>query len=338
MGEPDTDGALMKSADTATTTTTGRGRLSDLDKFGRRKLYWLGLTIVAIVFFATLPLYYDVANGELGILFFMVFIYGVVAQGWNLVAGYTGQISLGQNAFFGLGAFTTALLWFWNITHTGYWFDPVLMVLSLIVPAIVAILIGLPLLSRLRGDYFAFGTLGLGVIVKVLFLNGGNITGGSEGKLLIKVLPENVVFDLRTHYYVGLLVAIIATAVVYVMTSSRIGLALKAIREDEVSAASHGIGRACGQCLYLLPASSDADERVRHGLAFHTDNHGGARGDRDDSWSLARRTYRLCHHLVWRKVLPGLASGDPGRPHDPGHALPAIWPDGGWREHQPLGV
>jgi branched-chain amino acid transport system permease protein len=241
MGEPDTDGALMKSADTATTTTTGRGRLSDLDKFGRRKLYWLGLTIVAIVFFATLPLYYDVANGELGILFFMVFIYGVVAQGWNLVAGYTGQISLGQNAFFGLGAFTTALLWFWNITHTGYWFDPVLMVLSLIVPAIVAILIGLPLLSRLRGDYFAFGTLGLGVIVKVLFLNGGNITGGSEGKLLIKVLPENVVFDLRTHYYVGLLVAIIATAVVYVMTSSRIGLALKAIREDEVSAASHGI-------------------------------------------------------------------------------------------------
>jgi branched-chain amino acid transport system permease protein len=239
MENQDSDGALMKSGEAA--TPTGRAHLPKIGELGRRKLTWLIIAIVAIVFFATLPLYYDVANGELGILFFMVFIYGCVAQGWNLVAGYTGQISLGQNAFFGLGAFTTALLWYWNITHTGYWFDPVLMILSLIVPAVVAILIGLPLLSRLRGDYFAFGTLGLGVIIKVLFLNGGSITGGSEGKLLIKVLPEGVVFDLRTHYYVGLIVAIIATVVVYVMTTSRIGLALKAIREDEVSAASHGV-------------------------------------------------------------------------------------------------
>jgi branched-chain amino acid transport system permease protein len=115
------------------------------------------------------------------------------------------------------------------------------MVLSAIVPAMLAILIGIPLLSRLRGDYFSFGTLGMGMIISVIFLNGGRITGGSEGKLLIKVMPEGVTFNLRTHYYVGLLVAIIATLVVYWMSNSRIGLALKAIREDEVSAASHGI-------------------------------------------------------------------------------------------------
>ncbi len=229
----------MKSDEAA--PTAGRPSFLDMGKLGRRKLTWLIVAIVAVVFFATLPLYYDVANKELGILFFMVFIYGVVAQGWNLVAGYAGQISLGQNAFFGLGAFTTALLWFWNITHTGYWFDPVLMILSVLAPMVVAVLIGLPLLSRLRGDYFAFGTLGLGVIIKVLFLNGGSVTGGSEGKLLIKVMPQNVVFDLRTHYYAALVVAIIGTAVVYFMSSSRIGLALKAIREDEVSAASHGV-------------------------------------------------------------------------------------------------
>ena len=78
----------------------------------RRKLIWTSFAAVVVVFFATLPFYYDVANGQLGIFFFTVFIYGIVAQGWNLVAGYTGQISLGQNAFFGLGAFTTALLWF----------------------------------------------------------------------------------------------------------------------------------------------------------------------------------------------------------------------------------
>jgi len=215
--------------------------MADVGRLGRRKLVWIGLAAVGVVFFATLPLYYDVHNGQLGIFFFTVFIYGTVAQGWNLVAGYTGQISLGQNAFFGLGAFTTALLWFFAITHTGYWFDPVLMILSAITPAILAIIIGLPLLSRLRGDYFAFGTLGMGMIVSVIFLNGGSITGGSEGKLLIKVMPEGVVFNLRSHYYAALAVAVVATIVVYAMSHSRIGLALKAIREDEVSAASHGI-------------------------------------------------------------------------------------------------
>ncbi len=152
-----------------------------------------------------------------------------------------GAISLGQNAFFGIGAFTMALLWVYDITQTGYWFDPLLLILGGVAAAILAILVGLVLLSRLRGDYFSFGTLALGMIISVLFLNGGHVTGGSEGKLLVKYLPEGVVFNLRTHYWVSLLVAVLATLVVYFMTHSRIGLALKAIREDEVSAASHGV-------------------------------------------------------------------------------------------------
>jgi branched-chain amino acid transport system permease protein len=207
----------------------------------RHRLVGVIVAVVVVVLFATLPLYYDVANGQLGIFFFTIFIYGTVATGWNLIAGYTGQISLGQNAFFGLGAFTTALLWFWDVTHTGYWFDPVLIILSAITPIVLAIMIGVPLLTRLRGDYFSFGTLGMGMIISVIFLNGGDLTGGSEGKLLIKVMPEGVVFDLRTHYYASLIVAVIATIVVYIMTTSKIGYALRAIREDEVSAASHGI-------------------------------------------------------------------------------------------------
>ena len=215
--------------------------MPDFRKVGTRKLVWWIIAAVVVIFFGTLPFYYDVHNGEFGIFFFTVFIYGVVAQGWNLVAGYTGQISLGQNAFFGLGAFTAALFWFWDITHTGYWFDPVLMILSMLAPFILAVLVGLPLLSRLRGDYFSFGTLGIGMIISVIFLNGGDITGGSEGKLLIKVMPEGVEFNLRTHYWVSFAVAVFATLVVYFMTTSRVGLALKAVREDEVSAASHGI-------------------------------------------------------------------------------------------------
>ena len=232
---------IVDSSKTAVEPALESGWLGKLRKLGRNRLISFGAVIVAVVFLATLPLWYDVHNGQWGIILFTVFCYGIVAQGWNLVAGYTGQISLGQNAFFGLGAFTTALLWFWNVTHTGYWFDPVLMILSAIAPMILAVIVGVPLLSRLRGDYFSFGTLGMGMIISVIFLNGGRITGGSEGKLLIKVLPEGVVFNLRSHYYAGLALAIFATLVVYFMTNSRIGLALKAIREDEVSAASHGI-------------------------------------------------------------------------------------------------
>ena len=232
---------IVDSSKTAVEPSPDNGWLGRLRRMSRNRRISLGVALIAVVFFATLPLYYDVHNGQWGIILFMVFTYGIVAQGWNLVAGYTGQISLGQNAFFGLGAFTTALLWFWNVTHTGYWFDPVLMIASAITPMILAVIVGIPLLSRLRGDYFSFGTLGMGMIISVIFLNGGSLTGGSEGKLLIKVMPEGVTFNLRTHYYVGLIVAIFATLVVYYMANSRIGLALKAIREDEVSAASHGI-------------------------------------------------------------------------------------------------
>ncbi len=207
----------------------------------RRKLIWAGLAALAVLFFATLPFYYDVHNGQFGVFFFNVFVYVIVAQGWNLVGGYTGQISLGQNAFFGVGAYTMALLWFNDVTKTGYYFDPVLMILAGVVPFILAVLVGVPLLSRLRGDYFAFGTLGMGMIVTVLFINGGMFTGGAEGRMLVPKMPEGAVFDLRTHYWVAFLVAVLATLVVYFMTTSRIGLALRAIREDEVSAASHGV-------------------------------------------------------------------------------------------------
>jgi branched-chain amino acid transport system permease protein len=220
---------------------TDMRRLSDGRTLNKRRLISAGLGALAVLFLATLPFYYDVDRGQFGIFFFNVFVYVIMAQGWNLLGGYTGQISLGQNAFFGVGAYTMALLWYNDVTKTGYYFDPVLMVLAGIAPAILAVLVGIPLLSRLRGDYFSFGTLGMGAIVTVLFINGGKYTGGAEGRMLVSKMPAGVVFNLRTHYWVSLSVAVLATLVVYFMTTSRVGLALKAIREDEVSAASHGV-------------------------------------------------------------------------------------------------
>jgi branched-chain amino acid transport system permease protein len=195
------------------------------------------LTVLVTIAFAIVPFFLDVNISYFGYFLFLSFCYSVISQGWNLVAGYTGQISMGQHAFFGLGAYTTAIIWLHDVTKTGYYFDPVTMILSGLVPVILAIIIGIPLLSRLRGDYFALGTLGVGEIIKVFFVKGGAFTGASDGLHL----PSTVFESMKPYYWTGLFLAFFATAVVYFLTRSRVGLALRAIREDETSAASHGI-------------------------------------------------------------------------------------------------
>ncbi|HJX13275.1 MAG TPA: ABC transporter permease [Dehalococcoidales bacterium] len=195
------------------------------------------IVAVVIIAFGAVPFYVDVDLSYAGYYLFMVFIFIITAQGWNLVAGYTGQISLGGHAFFGLGAYTTLIIWSRDLTHTGYYFDPVVMILSGLVPVIAAVIIGLPLLSRLRGDYFAFGTLGAGQIITVLILQGGAITNGAGGLHV----PSSVYTSMRPYYWVGLALALFATFLVFFIMRSRMGLALRAIREDETSASSHGV-------------------------------------------------------------------------------------------------
>ncbi len=195
------------------------------------------LAVLVLMAFVAIPFLIDVDTSYIGFFLFLSFCYIIISQGWNLVAGYTGQISLCQNAFFGLGAYTTALIWLHDITKTGYYFDPVVMAISGLVPVILAILIGLPLLSRLRGDYFALGTLGVQFIIQVVFLKGGDFTRGADGLHL----PSTVFTSMKPYYWAGLFLALFATAVIYFIIRSRIGLALRAIMEDEISAAAHGI-------------------------------------------------------------------------------------------------
>jgi branched-chain amino acid transport system permease protein len=202
----------------------------------KRTIYLIIIALVIIVL-GTLPFYTDVDTSFTAYFLFTCFIYIVLAQGWNLVAGYTGQISLGSHAFFALGAYTTAIIWLNDVTKTWYYFDPLVMLISGIVPAIFAIIIGIPLLSRLRGDYFSFGTLAAAEVLRVLILRGGDFTKGAGGLRL----PGSFFESMGPYYWVSLLLAILATAVVYYVTRSRIGLALRALSEDETSAASHGI-------------------------------------------------------------------------------------------------
>lgn len=191
----------------------------------------------AVLALALVPLIPGAHEHYLFFYLFMVFVYTVVAQSWNVVAGYAGQISLAQHAFFGIGGYTTALLATSLFAEGDSYFNPLLLLASGAVAALLACAIGVLLLSRLAGDYFALGTLGFGEIVRVVLVKGGSLTGGSAG---VSMSPEP--FDtLKPHYWVGLLLAVAATLGVHLLMRSRLGLALMAIREDPIAAAASGV-------------------------------------------------------------------------------------------------
>lgn len=206
---------------------------------------WKWAAALLTVILALVPFWPGALDSYLFSFLFFVFVYAVMAQGWNLVAGFGGQISLGSHAFFGLGAYTTAILWsgnyLWGSLYETfpriYYFDPVTIVLSGLVAALAAALIGLPLLSKLRGDYFALGTLGFGEILKVIFVNGGDFTGGAFGL----VTPSSTFETLMPHYYVGLGLTVGTALAVGWLMRSRYGLALIAVRDDEMAASANGI-------------------------------------------------------------------------------------------------
>jgi branched-chain amino acid transport system permease protein len=194
----------------------------------------IGIVVLIVAAFACVPFILDTETSYIVYFLFMAFTYLALSQSWNLVAGYTGQISLGHHAFFGLGAYVMAIGWIQGIA--GF-FDPLGIFLSGLGPAILAIAVGIPLLSKLRGDYFALGTLGLGEILRVIFIQGGVLTGGSAGLML----RSSSYTSMKPYYFMALFLAILATAVNYFMIKSRIGLALIAVRDDETAAAANGI-------------------------------------------------------------------------------------------------
>lgn len=208
-----------------------------------KRAFWLAG--VAVLLLALVPIIPGAIDSYAFSFLFFVFVYAILAQGWNLIAGYGGQISLGNHAFFGLGAYTTAILWgnnwIWGSLHESYpkiyYFDPVTMFLSGVVAAIAAALIGLPLLSKLRGDYFALGTLGFGEILKVIFINGGDFTGSAFGL----VVPASAFDTLRPHYWTGLFLCAATAVAIWALLRSRYGLALIAVRDDEMAASANGV-------------------------------------------------------------------------------------------------
>jgi len=188
----------------------------------RLLLPWLLLVVLAILPVAGL-------GPNLIRLFFITFVWITTSLGWNLLGGFAGQVSFGFAVFYGLGAYTAALM----IT-AGV--NPYLsFIAAAAVAALASVLIGLPTF-RLRGPYFAIATIGVSEAVRVI-MNNLEITGGASGFRIVEHGP----FRQVEHYYTALGMAALAVVVSTLIAHSKFGMALRAIKQDEEAAADLGV-------------------------------------------------------------------------------------------------
>ncbi len=192
----------------------------------RREMGWAAAILLALAALALLPL--AVHRDDVLNFVFLILLSITLAESWNIVAGYAGQVNLGHAAFFGLGALVARTLW---IRGT-----PILLAMGAgaLVATAFALLIGAAAF-RLRGAYFAIGTLALGEILRTTV---GNVLPE------VSTLPVATIgaYRLSHRYYLALALAAVSVAAVAALGASRIGLGMRAIREDEEAAEASGVG------------------------------------------------------------------------------------------------
>jgi len=179
-------------------------------------------------------------------------MYIVLALGLNLVVGQTGLLNLGYVAFYAIGAYTYAIL----STGYGLSFWPGLAAGGASA-ALCAMLVGIPTL-RLRGDYFAIVTLGMGEITRIVLNNWDGMTGGPNGiaKISRPTFAGYVMQTTLDFYFLALFLVMVTVFAMRRLIYSRIGRAWIAIREDEIAAEAMGIDTYRLKLLAFVLASS----------------------------------------------------------------------------------
>lgn len=198
-------------------------------------LRW-GVIVVATALLAALPWFGDAVMIQYGINALLV---AVLAQAWNILGGFTGYASFGNSTFYGLGTYGTAIA----MAQFGlpFWLG---LVAGAVLAMIVAVLVGVPIL-RLRGPYFAIATLGLSAALSALVANL-DIAGRNIG-LILPLTRNDTLF-----YEMSLALLAAATVTVALISSSRFGMGLIAIREDEDAAAVMGVNTTLYKIVALV--------------------------------------------------------------------------------------
>jgi branched-chain amino acid transport system permease protein len=184
------------------------------------------IAVVAVLAAAVLPQF--TTRADILNLLFLILLYVALGQSWNMLGGFTGQVNLGHAAFFGVGVMVTRQLWL-----AAHWPYPLAFAAGGLAALAFGLLIGAPTF-RLRGAYFAIGTLGL---AEALHIAVANLLPN------INALPAQVTaeYDIVGHYYLALALAAITTLCAFTALNSRIGLGWLALREDEEAARASGV-------------------------------------------------------------------------------------------------
>jgi branched-chain amino acid transport system permease protein len=212
----------------------------------RRNVAWSGIgAVVLIAVLFAFPYY--VGPGTTGIMVQGLIVL-TLASMWNLLAGYAGLVSVGQQAFFGLGAYFVLIPAMHGVTP---WF-------GLVIATIAAGVCALPLwwlVARLRLGYFAIATWVLASMVMLIIEQISSIGGGTGEPLPGLTGMQPAVLTAYT-YWAALIVAVLAIGGVYLLLRSRVGLMLTAIRDDERAARSSGVRVGLARLLVFVVAAA----------------------------------------------------------------------------------
>mgnify|MGYP001605262258 CR=1 FL=1 len=178
-------------------------------------------------------------------LLILVLMWVVIGSAWNLISGYTGQVSFGDAAFFGTGAYTAGLL----VTKLGWsaWW-------GLLFGGVTAVLIAMPfgwICFRLRGAYFALATLALNEIMRHIATIWENLTQGMLGILIVQTFSSKL-----PYYYISLALAVISLLSVRFIMRTKFGYYFISIREDQDAAESMGINTHHYKMISLVVAAA----------------------------------------------------------------------------------
>jgi len=231
---------------TATAPTTAHLKVARGDKLGLAGA--IVLVVIVVLMAAVVP--YQVSLGTLTDLVGL-FVLVILGTTWNLLAGYGGLVSIGQQAFIGAGGYGVIVL----ADKVALGVMP-----SVVLAGVVCGLLALPssfLLFRLVGGYFAIGTWVVAEVFKLLTTQFDALGGGS-GLSLQAFRGVDRVNRIATVYWLGLALAVVTVAATYFLMRSRVGLGLTAIRDDRTAAAALGVAVRRSQRLVYVAASAGA--------------------------------------------------------------------------------
>jgi ABC-type branched-subunit amino acid transport system permease subunit len=211
----------------------------------RRSAVWVGLVaVVGVAVLAYLPYLVYSSTTTLLDQFFLLLI---MASMWNLLAGYAGLVSVGQQAFVGLGAYFVVILGMHGLSPFA----------SIPIVTVAGVAVGLIfwwLVRRLRSGYFAITMWVIASVCMLVISQVGSL--GSGTGIAVPGLTETATLLSADTYWAALVLTVVAIGGIYLLLRSRLGLALTAIRDDETGARSVGARVSSVQRLVFLVAAA----------------------------------------------------------------------------------